>query len=199
MKRPSGRLLAIVVVVVVFGILGWGVLAFKNSDRARNIRANQGTPFYGFRDVHFGLSGTVVTTPITDWSFTDAFPLVQIETRPWYLIPYTVTINFARDDDQLYVYSSYNPPMPGKPDLRDRFPEGRAWNRHLVRDPRLRLKIGDQIFNCLAVHVTDPAGSTERAQKAFARKFPGGGAANQSVPPEQRSKQHFFHLIPQWG
>src|SRR5262245_35888728 len=100
MQRPR-TLIAVVVAVIIVGFLSWGVMAFKYSPYARNSRAAHGTIFYGFRDVHFGLSGNVMTTPITDWSFSDAVALVQIETRPWYMIPYTVTINFARDDDQL--------------------------------------------------------------------------------------------------
>jgi len=36
------------------------------------------------------------------------------------------------------------------------FPEERGWNRNVMRDPRVRLKIGDRLFDQTVSHVTDP-------------------------------------------
>ena len=89
-------------------------------------------------------------------------------------------------------------PAPGQEDdLRDRFPEARAWNRHLVRDPRCRLQIGDQVFNARAYVVTD-ASEMEVAREAFYIKYPSLRQA-QLVPEERRTRMHFFRLIPEWG
>lgn len=37
------------------------------------------------------LSGDAVTAPVTDWSFSDAFQEIQLETKTWYLVPHSVT------------------------------------------------------------------------------------------------------------
>ena len=39
------------------------------------------------------LKGELVSTPVTDWSFTDKIPLIQIQTNSPYLLPHSVTIN----------------------------------------------------------------------------------------------------------
>src|ERR1019366_4196927 len=108
----------------LIGVLAVGGLAaIKRSSLSGFGQDRQGTMFFGFRDVVFGLSGTPVATPITDWSFVDAARTIQIETHPWWLIPYTVTISGARAGDKLYLYADYKAPLPGRPDLRDTFPE----------------------------------------------------------------------------
>ena len=52
------------------------------------------------------LKGNVVTTPVTDWSFTETIPVVQLQTQTWYLLPHSVNINCLDYDGQLYLVSS---------------------------------------------------------------------------------------------
>src|ERR1700740_2059120 len=47
-------------------------------------------------DLGFWLPGDLVKTPVTDSSFTDAIPTVQIETRTWYLLPHVLRTDIAR-------------------------------------------------------------------------------------------------------
>ncbi len=209
MKRPSTRLL-VISTVVIFVLAGWGLLAFKNT--ARINRNTQGSLFYGFYDVGLYLSGTEVTTPLNDWSFTDTLRWVQIETKPWYLIPYHVTVDFARDinDNSLYLHSSYQGPLPGQPDLRDSFTAARAWNKHLIRNPNMRFKLmgDDRIFRAVARRVTDPA-EYLRARLAFHTKVLGQGTGTcpedeppcglEKLAPQDRSKTYYFKLTPVWN
>jgi hypothetical protein len=95
------------------------------------------------------LSGTLVTTPVADWSFTDKFPLLEIETRTWYLLPHSVITTSICYQGQLYVGSPYRAGL--------KFPGGRTWNEDVVRDPHVRLKIGNRLYDRMLVHVTDPA------------------------------------------
>jgi hypothetical protein len=157
----------------------------------------QGVFLYGLPDVRYQLPGHLVTTPVTDWSFSDRFPTVRIQTRTWGFIPYSVSIFFAHHDDQLYLYSSYAPPAPGQEDLRDQFPRARAWNRNLVRDPHGRLQIGDQIFNVRASVVTDPK-EIDIAKEAFFIKYP-QLRAGQAQPEARRIHMHFFRVVPEYG
>jgi hypothetical protein len=107
------------------------------------------------------LSGDVVAEPVTDWSFTDSVGEIFVETRTWYGIPHSVTTVCARDGDKLYVPSVY---FEG-----GAFPTKRAWNRNVVRDPRVRLKIDGRLYERSAVLVEDPA-EFQSALAAFARK-----------------------------
>jgi hypothetical protein len=108
------------------------------------------------------LSGEVVTVPVADWSFSDAYPEVFVETRTWYGIPHSVTTTLVTDGGTLYVPSLY---YEGGD-----FPAERYWNRNIARDPDVRVKIGAAIYPRRATLVTDP---TERASvlAAFAAKY----------------------------
>lgn len=148
-------------------------------------------------DLGFWLSGDPVTTPISDWSFTDAIPTVQIETRTWYLLPHFVRTDIARNDAHLYLFSEYFAPRPGQPDHRDEFPSARFWNRMVVRDPRIRVKIGNQVFEMRAYPLTDPS-EVAVAREAFLNKY-ADVRKEQESPESRRSKLYFFRLEPGWN
>ena len=110
----------------------------------------------------FWLSGEVETGPIADWSFSDDVAEVWVETQTWYGIPHSVTIWGAAADGVFYLPSLYN--------ADEEYPHARYWNRNIARDPHVRVKIGDRLFEGAAELVTD---STElkRATAAFASKY----------------------------
>lgn len=121
------------------------------------------------------LKGNVVTTPVTDWSFTDKIPVVQLQTETWYMLPHSVNINCLNYNGQLYLVSVY--------------PAGTAhtWNDNVMRDPHVRLKIGDQIYDRTVSLVTDPA-EQEGVMEARHNKYP-----QLKVPAN--STIHVFHVV----
>ena len=110
----------------------------------------------------FWLTGEVVTTPVTDWSFTEAIEEIFVETRTWYYIPHSVNTYCSIYNGKLYIFSAYY--QGGK------FPENRYWNRNVLRDPRVRLKIGDQLFERTLSWVTDEA-DREAVLQTFVEKY----------------------------
>jgi hypothetical protein len=121
------------------------------------------------------LKGNVVTTPVTDWSFTDKIPVVQIQTETSYVLPHSVNINCLNYNGQLYLVSVY--------------PAGTAhtWNDNVMRDPHVRLKIGDDIYDRTVSLVSDPA-EQEGVLQARHNKYP-----QLKVPPN--STIHVFHVV----
>jgi len=121
------------------------------------------------------LKGNVVATPVTDWSFTDKIPVVQLQTQSSYMLPHSVNINCLNYNGQLYLVSVY--------------PAGTAhtWNDNVMRDPRVRLKIGDDIYDRTVSLVTDPA-EQEGVLQARHNKYP-----QLKVPPN--STIHVFHVV----
>jgi hypothetical protein len=105
------------------------------------------------------LKGNVVTTPVTDWSFTENIPVIQIQTQTPYLLPHSVNINCLAYNGQLYLVSVY--------------PAGttHSWNDNVMRDPHVRLKIGDQVYERTLSLVTDPA-EREGVLEARHKKYP---------------------------
>ena len=87
------------------------------------------------------LRGKLVTTPVTDWSFTDKIQQIKIQTQTPFLLPHSVTIWCAVYNGNLYISSN-----PGK-----------LWNEDIMRDPHVRLKIGDQVFDRTLSIINDPA------------------------------------------
>ena len=104
------------------------------------------------------LRGDVVTTPVTDWSFTDAIPTVKLQTHTWYLLPHSVNIGCVYYNGHLYLSSVYM-----RPDVKYR------WNEDVLRDPRVRLKIGDKLYDRTLSYVTDPADYPDPKDWSFGR------------------------------
>jgi hypothetical protein len=103
------------------------------------------------------LKGEVITSPVTDWSFIttvwhpgQSLNTVLIETRTPYFIPHSVrTIPTVRNG-QFYVRSHQD-----RMDVQ--FPKDKSWTSNVARDPRVRIKIGDKIYEATLVLVTDRA------------------------------------------
>jgi hypothetical protein len=109
------------------------------------------------------LTGEVVTTPVSDWSFTDRVQTIAVETRSWYGLPHSVTVSCTALDGRLYLTSVYPPGLE--------FPRDRLWNRNFMRDPRVRLKIGTQVYDRMLALVTDAA-EKDAVLAAKAKKYP---------------------------
>ena len=120
------------------------------------------------------LKGNVVTTPVTDWSFTDNIPVIQIQTQGPYLLPHSVNINCLNYNGQLYLVSVY--------------PAGtvHTWNDNVIRDPHVRLKIGDNVYDRTVSLVTDPA-EQEAVLQIRHKKYP-------ELKVSPNSTIHVFHV-----
>jgi hypothetical protein len=118
------------------------------------------------------LTGQSVTTPVTDWSFTDQFQTIYVQTRAWYGLPHSVTTTVTAYNGHLYLTSVYRPGM--------RFPDDRLWNKSVLRDPHVRLKIGDRVFDGTAALVTDAA-EKDAVLDAKAKKYPRQRATDKSL------------------
>lgn len=94
------------------------------------------------------LKGNLVTTPVNDWSFTDNFEIANVQTRTRYLLPHSVTTYCVSYKGQLYLTSVYRAGLV--------YPHGRSWNEDVARDPHVRIKIGDQLYDRTLALVTDP-------------------------------------------
>ena len=86
------------------------------------------------------LSGSVQPLP-SDWSFTDAVKTVQLETRPG--DPYSVNVWGVAARDAFYVASGRGAEA--------------AWARHIAADPRVRLRVGEDLYELEAVRTDDAA------------------------------------------
>lgn len=103
------------------------------------------------------LSGKLITTPVADWSFANSYPTIAVQTNTWYLIPHSVTIWGVGYQDRLYLQAIGN------------------WKRNVIRDPRVRLKIGNELYDRTAAYVNDPAEYWIVAQnmnKKYGNKWP---------------------------
>lgn len=115
------------------------------------------------RSAGFWIKGTLITTPVSDWSFTDQVEEISVETRTWYFIPHSVNVYCATYNGELYLFSAYY--QGGE------FPYERLWNQNVLRDPHVRIKIGDQLFNRVVSFVTDMT-EKEAVLQNFAKKYP---------------------------
>lgn len=109
------------------------------------------------------LSGEVVDEPVSDWSFTDDFGEIFIQTNTAYFIPHSVTAYCAYYDGNFYLFSAY---YEG-----GTFPEMRSWNKNIMRDPRVRLKIGDKLYDQTVRHITDESVKNPVIE-SFEKKYP---------------------------
>ncbi len=129
------------------------------------------------------LSGEVVTTPVTDWSFASQYKTDKVQTRTWYMIPHSVTTGSIVHNGQLYLTSMFAAGVP--------FPEGKSWVMNVMRDPHVRIRFGNKLYDGVLSHVTDP---DERAAVLAprAKQNPRLLASNTDGPV-----LHLFRVLPQ--
>ncbi|MDA1370842.1 MAG: hypothetical protein O2971_08800 [Proteobacteria bacterium] len=109
------------------------------------------------------LSGELVNQTMSDWSFSDRVDEIFVQTRTPYLIPHSVTTYCVTYNEQFYLFSAYY--------SGGDFPDARRWNQNVVRDPRVRLKIGDQLFDQTLIYVENES-IRRPVHQAFADKYP---------------------------
>jgi hypothetical protein len=93
------------------------------------------------------LSGEVAAPP-DDWSALAAEEMFQLETRP--ARPYSVNIWAVGIGTDVYIGTG---------------PDGTRWSKHIRRDPRVRLRVGETVYALVAQPVTE---ADERRQVAIA-------------------------------
>jgi len=118
------------------------------------------------------LRGEPVATPVTDWSFTEKIQTVKVQTETPFLLPYSVSAWCAVYNGNLYL-TSYR---------------GRRWVEDIIRNPHVRLKIGDRLFDRTFSLIDDPAEKAAVLQ-AKGKKYP-----NWNVPSV--SKATVFRVNP---
>jgi hypothetical protein len=128
------------------------------------------------------LKGEVTAFP-ADWSFADKYQTLLVETHPWYLIPHSVTIYFVTYQGNLYLHADY--PRGQK------FPGGKSWIASIARNPEVRVKLGNQVFDGKVVMVTDRA-EYDALFENFRAKYPKSPYSNYDRRPEV----DFLHLMP---
>ena len=102
------------------------------------------------------LSGEVVRDVVTDWDFVNHLDdperrdTVMLETRTWYGIPHSVTIGIVGRGDKLYIHANSSGWRMQRP-----FPHDKYWTQNVSRDPRVRLKIDDKIYEATVALMTD--------------------------------------------
>jgi hypothetical protein len=127
------------------------------------------------------LKGDVSSLP-ADWAFADKNTTLLVETHPWYLIPHAVTVWFVTYKGNLYLHSDFS-------DGRT-YPGGRSWTAGIARDPNVRIKIGNQVFDGKAVVVTDPA-EIDALFALTQDKYPKSPVTDSS----HRASAYFFRIV----
>jgi hypothetical protein len=64
------------------------------------------------------------------------------------MIPHSVTTGFIVHDGQPYLTPMFAAGVP--------FPQGKSWVRNVMRDPHVRLKFGNDLYDRVLSPVTDP-------------------------------------------
>ena len=137
------------------------------------------------------LAGEVVDRPVTDWDFINQVdhPVkgnsIMLETRTWYGIPHSVTVNARPRGDKLYLSGSEQGAR-----LDKEFPYSKAWWANIERDPRIRMKIDGKIYEATVALVQD---RDEVAQ--LLGRSPIGTQVDESGQEQITSVRHYWRVF----
>ena len=165
-KIVGGLLGVLILVLVVLRFTGWSPIGNK-----------PGPGNYP----GLWLRGDAVSTPVADWSFARQYATDKLETRTPYLIPHSVTTGFVVYNRQLYITSLFGKSVP--------YPQGKRWVSNVVRDPRVRVKFGNNLYDCVLTEVSDPAEKAAVLQERSKNLAPGALAGGSG------SVMHLFHAV----
>jgi Uncharacterized protein conserved in bacteria (DUF2255) len=98
------------------------------------------------------IDGESIAAPLS-WASSDAVDVITVETNP--SKPYSVKIWGVGVDPFLYISAS-------DPDS--------TWAQNILQDNRVRVRVGDAIYDLKALRVDDPA-TQEVVRQAFIRKY----------------------------
>lgn len=102
------------------------------------------------------LKGEVVREPVADWDWVLQVDhpvrgnTIMLETRTWYGIPHSVTINAVPRGEDLYLSGSEQDFR-----LEKEFPNSKRWWANIERDPRVRMKIDGRIYEMTVALIAD--------------------------------------------
>ncbi|MEM7220293.1 MAG: hypothetical protein AAF515_18165 [Pseudomonadota bacterium] len=122
------------------------------------------------------LSGSETPIP-ADWSVLDDVAEVHLETRPWFGIPFSVTVVAAAVGDSVFVPSIYDSPM--------QFPGSKYWNTVVAANPNVRLRVHDKLYSMQIVAPASPAEVTANLE-VLASKYD-FWRDKLSIAPDERS------------
>lgn len=123
------------------------------------------------------LSGPVGPTEIDDWSFAAEVENAQLETRPE--DPHSVNTWFASVDSRLYVPTSMI--------LGPKTPTKRSWVAHVDEDDRVRIRLGETVFERRAQRVPDGSDEYEAALAALETRY--------EIKPEERDPERLIWIF----
>ena len=107
------------------------------------------------------LSGEVGPTTVDDWSFAADVENAQLETRPD--DPHSVNTWFAPVRGNLYVPTSMI--------LGPKTPSERSWVMHVTQDDRVRIRLGEIVFERRARRVADGSDEYAAARAALEVRY----------------------------
>jgi len=145
------------------------------------------------------LTGEVVREPVANWDWVSEVNesvrgnSIMLETRTWYGIPHSVTIDLAPRGNLLYIRGSEQGSR-----LDEGFPDSKAWWTNVIRDPRVRMKVDGKIYEMTVALVTDRAEVAEITGRDPIRKEIGPDGKEQVV-----GVWHYFRVfqrnVPEHG
>jgi hypothetical protein len=137
----------------------------------------------------FWQRGEVVRTPVTDWSFIRKSGSAVLETRTPWLIPHSIRMVPRVYNNQLYIPSAQYRMEKGFPD--------RLWTWNVWRDPRVRMKVGDKIYELTMVLVTD----RKEAEAVWGRnmEYWSNEGGKEQLVGYQHLYRAFQRNIPEYG
>ena len=130
------------------------------------------------------LDGELASGPERDWSFTDTYKTVQLETRPD--DPYSINVWCVSVGRNLYVGAGQG--------------ASSTWARALLDDARARIRIGGTVYRVSTSRVTDPSEITSYLG-ALSRKYSDadGRLSDFQPGPDQQASAILFRLAPRPG
>ena len=107
------------------------------------------------------LEGEVGSAAVADWSFARDVENAQLETRPG--DPHSVNTWWGAVGDELYVPTSMI--------LGSKHPGGRGWVAHVADDERVRIRLGDRVFERRALRLPYGGHEYETARRAIEARY----------------------------
>ena len=143
--------------------------------------------------------GEVVREPVKNWDWVREVnhPVrehyIMMETNTWYGIPHSVTVRLNPRGDKLYLVGTAQGAR-----LDKEFPDGKAWWKNVIRDPRVRMKIDGKIYEMTLVLINNRDEVTELTGRYPIQKRIGPDGNEQVIV-----EAHWFHVyqrnVPEYG